>query len=77
MVIPDGAPSRRAMCARPVGGAEGFLEFFGEEFVTEGWLREAAAIPRSRPPARLRLAPGEPARLSEACAPGERLLGYE
>ena len=54
-----------------------FLEFVGEEFVNEGWLREVAAIPRSRPPARLRLAPGEQARLSAACAPGQRLLGYE
>ena len=54
-----------------------FVEFVGEEFVNEDWLREAAAMPRSRPPARLRLAPDALARLTEACAPGQRLLGYD
>lgn len=53
-----------------------FLEFVGEEFGNDDWLREAAAIPRAKPPARLRLAPDERARLDEACAPGQHLLGY-
>lgn len=54
-----------------------FIEFVGEEFVDEGWLREVAAMPRKRPPSRLRLAPEEHARLAEACAPGQELLGYD
>lgn len=53
-----------------------FLAFVGEEFANDDWLREAAAIPRARPPARLRLAPDEHARLEESCAPGRRRLGY-
>ena len=53
-----------------------FLAFVGEEFANDDWLREAAAIPRARPPARLRLAPDEQARLEESCAPGRRRLGY-
>lgn len=54
-----------------------FIEFVGEEFVDEGWLREVAAMPRKRPPSRLRLAPEEHARLAEACARGQELLGYD
>lgn len=54
-----------------------FIEFVGEEFVDEEWLREVSAMPRKRPPSRLRLDPGEHARLAEACAPGQELLGYD
>ena len=54
-----------------------FIEFVGEEFVDEKWLGEVAAMPRRQPPNRLRLAPGEHARLAEACAPGQELLGYD
>lgn len=64
------------LVASPRAELRRFLEFVGEEFANDDWLREAAAVPRSRPPARLRLAPDERARLAEACAPGQRRLGY-
>ena len=54
-----------------------FIEFVGDEFVDDKWLGEVAAMPRKRPPSRLRLAPAEHARLAEACAPGQELLGYD
>ena len=80
----DALPKERVLSMRfetavesPEEELRRFIEFVGEEFVNEGWLDEVATMPRARPPSRLRLAPEEHARVAEACAPGQRLLGYD
>ena len=53
-----------------------FIEFVGPEFADAAWLKKASELPRPRPPSWTRLSPEEHATLSEACAPGQAILGY-
>jgi len=53
-----------------------FIRFVGPEYENPAWLEAACALPRSRPPAWQGLALDKQARLADACAPGQRLLGY-
>ncbi|MDE0354322.1 MAG: sulfotransferase [Deltaproteobacteria bacterium] len=53
-----------------------FIDFVGPELADGRWLEEVSALPRRKSPAWSRLAPEERARLAEACAPGQKILGY-
>ena len=53
-----------------------FIDFVGPEFADASWLDRACKLPRKRPPSWLRLTPEEREALAEACAPGQRILGY-
>ncbi len=54
-----------------------FADFVGPGFADERWLDEVSELPRVRPPAWKRMEPGALARLAAACAPGQRILGYD
>ena len=54
-----------------------FIDFVGPEFRDAEWLDRVSGLPRRKPPSHLRLAPEEHDRLAAACAPGQRILGYE
>ena len=54
-----------------------FIDFVGPEFSDSHWLEEIRALPRRKPPAWLRLTPGNRARLAAACAPGQGILNYD
>ena len=54
-----------------------FIDFVGPEFADSRWLDEIRALPREKPPSWTRLAPDEHARLAGACAPGQKILGYD
>lgn len=54
-----------------------FISFLGADFADAGWLREVSALPRRRPPNWTRLSPEQHARLAAACAPGQKILGYD
>ena len=54
-----------------------FIDFVGPEFSDSSWLEEISALPRRKPPRRLRLSSGEHARLAAACAPGQGILNYD
>ena len=54
-----------------------FIDFVGPGFADSGWLGRIAGLPRPKPPSWQRLDPEELAGLSNACAPGQRILGYD
>ncbi len=54
-----------------------FIDFAGPGFSDSSWLDRIAKIPRMGLPRRTRLSPDEHARLAQACAPGQRILGYD
>lgn len=54
-----------------------FIDFVGPEFSDSRWLEQVAGLPRIRPPRRTRLPPDQHAALAKACAPGQRILGYD
>ena len=54
-----------------------FIDFVGPEFADSRWLDRISALPRKKAPSWLRLEPEEHASLAEACAPGQRILGYD
>ena len=66
-----------SMLASPRREVTRFIEFVGPQFVDRSWLEEVSVLPRAKPPSWTRLSPQEHARLAEACAPGQRILGYE
>ena len=54
-----------------------FIDFVGPEFHDSQWLEQVAALPRVCQPRWTRLSPDEHARLAQACAPGQEILGYD
>ena len=54
-----------------------FIDFVGAGFADACWLEEISALPRRKPPAWTRLSPEQHARLAAACAPGQKILGYD
>ena len=54
-----------------------FIDFVGPEFADSEWLEKVSALPRPKQPSWSRLAPDEHAQLAEACAPGQKILGYD
>lgn len=54
-----------------------FIEFVGPGFADGRWLDRIARLPRRTTPRWTRLDPREHAALADACAPGQRILGYD
>ena len=54
-----------------------FIDFVGPEFADPDWLEKVSARPRNTPPRWPRLSPEAYAALAEACAPGQKILGYD
>jgi len=52
------------------------INFIGEEFRNQEWLEASARLPKHRPPNWPQLEASKRASLSNACAPGQDLLGY-
>ena len=66
-----------AMLASPKEEIGRFIDFVGAEYGDAEWMEQASALPHPLPPRWTRLPPEEHARLAGACAPGQRILGYE
>ncbi len=75
---PDRVLSLRfeSMLASPQEETRRFIEFVGPEFGDAAWMDRVSTLPRPKPPAWTRLSLDERARLAEACAPGQSILGY-
>ena len=54
-----------------------FIDFVGPDFIDSGWLEEISVLPRVNVPRWTRLPAQERGRLAAACAPGQRILGYD
>ncbi len=54
-----------------------FIDFVGPEFADPDWLEKVSALPRNTPPRWPRLSSDAYAALAEACAPGQKILGYD
>lgn len=66
-----------SIVASPEEELSRFIGFLGADFADAGWLREAGALPRRRPPSWTCLPPEQHDRLAAACAPGQEILGYD
>ena len=65
------------IAANPEEQVSRFIRFVGPQFENEQWLEEVVKLPRRVPSRWSRLAAADQRRLTEACEPGMRLLGYE
>ncbi len=54
-----------------------FIDFVGPQFRDAKWLDRICELPRRKPPSWSRLTPELHDPLAEACAPGQRILGYD
>ena len=80
----DALPADRVLAMRfesvvedPRAEMSRFIQFIGAGFEDRRWLEEVCEMPRKRTPSRHRLSPGERQSLAAACAPGQRILGYD
>ena len=62
---------------RPHEKLKELIEFIDPSLSNDGWLKQAARVPRANPAKYLSLDAETHRRLTEACAPGLEALGYE
>ena len=53
-----------------------FIKFVGPELADDRWLEELSTLPRPITPRWVGLPAEQMARLTEACSPGQKILGY-
>ncbi len=61
---------------RPQAELTRFMEFLGPAFADEQWLDQVSKIPQRPPSSWQNLPAAQRDRLTAACGPGLRLLGY-
>lgn len=79
----DSLPSSRVLRMRfetllesPMEEMARFIDFVGPELADDRWPHEVSTFPRPLKPRWPRLPADQQARLAEACARGQKILGY-